>query len=212
MPIADAGLVEHVIEAYGYYALALVVAGESAGVPLPGETMLVSASIYAGTKHGLDIRLVIAVAAVAAIVGDNLGFFVGRRYGEAVLRRFGPRIGLDERKQLLGQYLFKRYGGVIVFFGRYVALLRTFAALLAGINRLPPLTFFCWNAAGGITWACLFGLGGYLAGRGIERVTGPVGIAALVLAVIGAVALWRFYKRHEEQLLARAEREMRGAS
>lgn len=212
MHIVDGGLVEHVIEAYGYYALALVVAGESAGVPLPGETMLVSASIYAGTKHGLDIRLVIAVAAVAAILGDNLGFLVGRRYGEAVLRRFGPRIGLDERKQVLGQFLFKRYGGAIVFFGRYVALLRTFAALLAGINRLPPLTFFCWNAAGGITWATLFGLGGYLAGKGIERVAGPVGYVALAAALIGAVLVWRFYKHHEEELLARAEREMRAAS
>ncbi len=212
MHVVDASLVEHVIESYGYYALAIVVAGESAGVPLPGETMLVSASIYAGTKHGLDIRLVILVAAAAAIAGDNLGFWVGRRYGEAVLRRLGPRIGLDERRQLLGQYLFKRYGGVIVFFGRYVALLRTFAALLAGINRLPPLTFFCWNAAGGVTWATLFGLGGYLAGKGIERVAGPVGYVALALALVGAVLVWRFYKRHEEQLLDSAEREMRAAS
>ena len=212
MSIVDAGFAEHVIEAYGYYALAIVVAGESAGVPLPGETMLVTASIYAGTRHGLDIRAVIAVAAAAAILGDNLGFFVGRRYGEAVLRRLGPRLGLDERKQVLGQYLFKRYGAAIVFFGRFVALLRTFAALLAGINRLPPLAFFCWNAAGGLTWATLFGLGGYLAGKGIERVAGPVGYAALALALVGAVLVWRFYKRHEEQLLDDAEREMRAAS
>ena len=212
MHIVDASFVEHVVAAYGYYALALVVAGESAGVPLPGETMLITASIYAGTTHGLDIRLVIVVAAAAAIVGDNLGFFVGRRYGEAVLRRFGPAIGLDERKQLLGRYLFKRYGAAIVFLGRYVALLRTFAALLAGVNRLPPLTFFAWNAAGGITWATVFGLGGYLAGRGIERVAGPVGYVALALAVVGAALVWRFYKRHEEQLLDRAEREMRAAS
>ena len=212
MHIVDGSFVEHIVAAYGYYALALVVAGESAGVPLPGETMLVTASIYAGTTHGLDIRLVIVVAAVAAIVGDNLGFFVGRRYGEAVLRRFGPGIGLDERKQVLGRYLFKRYGGAIVFLGRYVALLRTFAALLAGINRLPPLTFFAWNAAGGITWAPVFGLGGYLAGKGIERIAGPVGYVALALAVVGAALVWRFYKRHEEQLLDRAEREMRAVS
>ena len=212
MHIVGGSLVEHVVASYGYYALALVVAGESAGVPLPGETMLVTASIYAGTKHGLDIRAVIAVAAVAAIGGDNLGFWVGRRYGERVLRRVGPRIGLDERKQVLGRYLFKRYGGALVFFGRYVALLRTFAALLAGVNRLPPLTFFAWTAAGGVTWAMLFGLGGYLAGKGIERVAGPVGYAALASAAVGAVLAWRFYKRHEDRLLDRAEREMRTAS
>ena len=191
MHIVDGSIAEHVIEGYGYYALALVVAGESAGVPLPGETMLVTASIYAGTRHGLDIRAVIAVAAVAAILGDNFGFFVGRRYGGAVLHRFGPRIGLDGRKQMLGRYLFKRYGAAIVFFGRYVALLRTYAALLAGVNRLPPLAFFCWNAAGGITWATLFGLGGYLAGKGIERIAGPFGYVALALALVGAAIIWR---------------------
>ena len=212
MHIVDGSIAEHVVAAYGYYALALVVAGESAGVPLPGETMLLTASIYAGTRQGLDIRAVIAVAAVAAILGDNLGFWVGRRYGEAVLRRFGPRVGLDGRKQVLGQYLFKRYGGAVVFFGRYVALLRTFAALLAGVNKMPPLAFFACNAAGGITWATLFGLGGYLAGKGIERVAGPLGYVALAFAAIGFVIVWRFYKRHEAQLLDRAEREMQAVS
>ncbi len=215
MHIADASFVEHIVSSYGYYAIFLVIMGESAGVPMPGETVLITASLFAGTRHGsdggLDIRLVIAAAATAAILGDNIGYWVGRSYGGRVLQRFGPRVGLDERKQKLGQYLFKRYGGALVFFGRFAALLRTFAALLAGINRLSPLTFFLYNAAGGVVWATLFGLGGYGLGRGIERIAGPIGFLALAGALAGAVLLWRFYKRHEEELLATAEREMDGA-
>ena len=122
------------------------------------------------------------------------------------MSRFGPALGLDERKQKLGQYLFMRYGGLIVFFGRFVAMLRAFAALLAGINRLPPLEFFLYNAAGGVVWASIFGFGGYALGQGIHRVAGPVGWVALSLALLGTFILWRFFKRNEERLLADAER------
>ncbi len=141
-------------------------------------------------------------------MGDNLGFWVGREAGPAVLARIGPLVGLDERRQKLGQYLFKRHGGKIVFFGRFVALLRAFAALLAGIARLPPARFFLFNAAGGIVWATLFGLGGYILGTSIHAVAGPFGTSLLIVALIGAFFAWRFYKKHEEELLARAEAEM----
>ena len=208
MHIFNSESVTQIIAGYGYYAVFLVIMLESAGVPMPGETVLVSAAIYAGTRHGLDIGLVVLAAAAAAILGDNLGFWVGRRYGQVVLTRYGPKVGLDERKQALGRYLFRRHGGIIVFFGRFVALLRTYAALLAGANGLRPLIFLCWNAAGGIVWSCLFGFGGYLLGKGLERIAGPVGWVALGLALIGGFLLWRFYKRNEEALLAAAERDM----
>jgi membrane protein DedA with SNARE-associated domain len=109
---------------------------ESAGIPMPGETVLVSAAVYAGTRHALDIRFVIAAAAAGAIVGDDIGFWVGREFGEPLLERWGHLIGLDARKRMLGRFLFERYGGSIVFFGRFVALLRAFAALLAGCSSL----------------------------------------------------------------------------
>ncbi len=208
MHIFASETVTGIIAAYGTYAVFAVVMLESAGVPMPGETVLVSAAIYAGTKHDLDIRVVVAAAAIAAILGDNLGFWIGRRYGQDLVSRHGPRVGLDARKQQLGRYLFRRYGGAIVFFGRFVALLRTYAALLAGANGLRPVVFFLWNAAGGITWACVFGFGGYWLGKGLERIAGPVGWIALALAIVGGIVLWRFYKRHEERLLEAAEREM----
>lgn len=208
MHFFDSELVQHILGTYGYWAIFCVVMCESAGIPLPGETILVTGAIYAGTTHNLDIRLVILAAASGAIIGDNIGFWIGREFGVHLLPRFGPKIGLDERKQKLGQYLFKKYGGAIVFIGRFIALLRVFAALLAGINRLKPTTFFIYNAAGGIVWATIFGMGGYLLGRGIEKVAGPIGYIGLAAAIIGGFIMWRFYKAHEERLLERAEREM----
>src|SRR5215472_12892447 len=101
----------HLLTTYGYLAVLVFVAIESTGIPFPGETMLIAASIYAGTTHHLSIVLVIAAAAAGAILGDNLGFWVGREGGYRLLRRFGHLIRLDERKLKLGQYLFHRHGG-----------------------------------------------------------------------------------------------------
>jgi membrane protein DedA with SNARE-associated domain len=110
-----------------------LIASESSGIPLPGETALVSAAIYAGNTHSLDIGFLILVAAAAAVVGDNLGFWVGRELGFRVLVRYGRYLGLDEARLKLGQYLFLRHGGKIVFLGRFVAVLRAFAAVLHNI-------------------------------------------------------------------------------
>jgi membrane protein DedA with SNARE-associated domain len=207
----DGAWVHHFLMTYGYAAIFLIVMMESAGVPLPGETTLVSAAVYAGTHHTLNISFIIAVAAAGAIFGDNIGYWVGRKFGNSFVSRYGHLVGLDDSKRKLAQYLFKRHGGKIVFFGRFVALLRAFAALLAGVNGLPPLRFFIFNAAGGIVWAVFFGLGGYLLGEGINHVAGPIGWAALAIAIVFAVAFWRYYKQNEERLLAEAEIAMGSA-
>jgi membrane protein DedA with SNARE-associated domain len=201
--------VQHVLANYSYAAIFVVVMLESAGVPLPGETILVSAAAYAGHEHSLDIRYVIAAAAGGAIFGDNVGFWVGRKYGTSLLSKWGHLIGLDERKRKLGQYLFARHGGKIVFFGRFIALLRALAAVLAGANGLSPLRFFPFNAAGGIVWATVFGLGGYALGESIRRIAGPFGWALLIAAIAFAVVLWRYYKKHEERFLTEAEAAQR---
>jgi membrane protein DedA with SNARE-associated domain len=137
----------------------------------------------------LNISFIIAAAAAGAIFGDNIGYWVGREFGNPVVSRWGHLVGLDERKRKLGQYLFARHGGKIVFFGRFVAFLRALAALLAGVNGLPPLRFFIFNAAGGIVWAALFGSGGYLLGEGIRHVAGPIGWAVLAIALVSGKRL-----------------------
>ena len=201
---------EALVAAWGLWALMALVMLESVGLPVPGETALVSAALYAGATRQLDIVAVIATAAGAAIVGDNIGYLVGRRLGLPLALRFGPRIGLDEPRLKLGRYLFLRHGGTIVFLGRFVALLRTLAALLAGINAMPWPRFLAANTAGAIGWAVLVGGGGWLFGHELAAATRPVRIALVVVAVVGIAVCLLLARRHEHRLIARAEAALPG--
>src|SRR6266567_1599898 len=137
----------HFLTAYGYWAVLFFVAIESSGIPFPGETMLLVAAIYAGTTHRLAIPLVIAAATLGAILGDNIGYWVGREGGYRLLRRYGHYLHIDERRVKLGQYLFRKHGGKVVFFGRFIAVLRAWAAFLAGTNRMPWGSFLLFTIA-----------------------------------------------------------------
>ena len=209
MPTDSATVLAQLIGTYGIPVF-LIVMLESAGIPLPGETALVTAAIYAGTTNQLDIAWLIAAAATAAVVGDNLGYWAGRKFGLRLLLKYGAFIHLDERRLKVGQYLFLRHGGKIVFFGRFVAFLRVFAAVLAGVNKYPWPHFLMFNALGGIVWANVFGLGAYYLGESIQRFTGPVGIGLLAGAVIGIFVIHRYFKQHETALIAEAERAIPG--
>jgi membrane protein DedA with SNARE-associated domain len=198
------------IATHGYWVVAGIVALESMGVPAPGETALVTAAIYAGTTHRLSIVLVIAAAAAGAIIGDNVGYLAGRRFGYNLLLRYGPMLRLTAPRIKLGQFLFARHGGKVVFFGRFVAVLRALAALLAGINCMPWKRFLFFNALGGVVWATAFGLAAYAFGQQIERVKGVVSFAGLGLAVVAAIAFAWFVRRHEATLQAQAERALPG--
>lgn len=200
----------HFLAIYGYWAVLLFVAIESTGIPFPGETMLLIAAIAAGTTHHFSILLVIVTAASGAILGDNLGFWVGREGGFRLLRRYGRYIRLNERKLKLGLYLFRQHGGKVVFFGRFIAVLRAWAAFLAGTNRMRWLPFLLFNALGGIVWATIYGLGGYVLGENIHRLAGPVGTVTLVLAILVIIAFFAFAWRNERQLEERAEQALPG--
>jgi membrane protein DedA with SNARE-associated domain len=198
------------IAADGYSVVCIVVALESMGLPVPGETTLVTAAIYAGTTHRLNIWLVIAAAAIGAIVGDSVGFWIGRVFGHRLLLRYGTLLRMTPRRIKLGQYLFQRHGGKVVFFGRFFSVLRALAALLAGINYMDWRRFLLFNVAGGILWATLFGLGANAFGREIDALRGT---AAVLLSIAGIVAvivgLW-FVRRHETALEDRAEEALPG--
>jgi len=200
----------HLLSTYGYWAILLFVAIESTGIPFPGETILLVAAIAAGTTHNLSLLLIIVAAACGAILGDNLGFWVGREGGYRLLRRYGRYVHLDERKLKLGQYLFRKHGGKVVFFGRFVAVLRAWAAFLAGTNRMPWSRFLLFNALGGIIWATLYGVGGYFLGNNVHRLTGPVGITFLILAGIAIITGLIFLRRNEKRLEEEAEKAMPG--
>jgi membrane protein DedA with SNARE-associated domain len=201
---------QHLLSAYGLWVLFAVVMLESMGVPVPGETALVSAALYAGATSALGIAPIVLVAAAAAIVGDNTGYAIGRTVGLRLLIRYGRYIRLDEGRLRVGQYLFLRHGGKIVFFGRFIAFLRAFAALLAGANRMRWPHFLAMNALGGICWATLFGSGAYLMGERIKSVAAPLGVVLLVVAAVLVVAGTIFFRRHESELVERARKAMPG--
>jgi membrane protein DedA with SNARE-associated domain len=201
---------QHLIHTYGYWAVGAIVGLESMGIPLPGETVLVIAAIYAGTRHNLNIWGVIASAATGAILGDNVGYWLGREFGYRLLLHFGEKVGLTQGRIKLGQYLFLRHGGKVVFFGRFIAVLRTLAAFLAGVNRMKWPQFLLANAAGGVVWASIFGIGAYSFGKALLRVTGPLTTGLVILAAIIVVIGIRFMRAHEAELQARAEHALPG--
>src|SRR6266446_6558160 len=193
------------IQVHGPWIISVVVALESAGVPLPGETILVAAALLAAATHQIDIAVVVAAAAAGAIVGDGIGYMVGRRFGLPLLRRYGRYIRLDENRLLIGRYLFFRYGNVVVFFGRFVAVLRMFAALLAGANGMPAGRFFFFNITGGVCWACLFGFGAYAVGAEIYTISGTLSVISLGLFIATGYGLSIFMRRNAVTLRRRAE-------
>ena len=202
--------IPELISAYGYWAVALIVTLESMGIPLPGETMLVAISIYAAKTGQMQIAAVIGAAAAGAILGDNIGYWIGRKFGYPLVVRYGRFIRLTEPRIKLGQYLFLRYGGRIVFIGRFVAEIRTFGALLAGINGMDWRRFLAANTASGLTWALIYGLGGYLVGDRVPRLLGPAGIILFAAVIVAAVAMFVFLRRNERRLQAEAERAIPG--
>ena len=200
----------NLVAQYGYLAVLVIVGLESTGVPLPGETTLVAAALYAGATHNLNIVGVVIAAAVGAILGDNLGYLIGHWGGYRLLIRYGRYIRLSEKRIKIARYLFLRYGGEVVFFGRFTAILRAYAAFLAGTTRMPWRRFLFFNAAGGIAWATIYGGGAYLLGRQIERLSGPFEIVFVAAAVIAIVVGALIIRRQEERLAVAAEEAFPG--
>jgi membrane protein DedA with SNARE-associated domain len=198
------------LSSYGYVVVFGLVMVESIGIPVPGETALVGAALYAGSTHKLAIWWVIAVAIAGAIVGDNIGFSIGRYGGARLLIRHGHKIRLHEGRLKIGIWLFRRHGGKVVFWGRFVSILRTYAAFLAGTNQMEWPRFLFFNAAGGIVWATLYGVVYYVFGSSLRQLSTTIDI---VLGVIGTVILVVFLiwsKRKEHELQEKADREVKG--
>jgi membrane protein DedA with SNARE-associated domain len=202
--------IAHLIHTYGLVVVAGVIGLECVGLPVPGETVLILAAIFAGTMHDLNIVEVILTAAVAAIVGQSLGYVIGREFGYWLLLRYGNYLRITESRIKLGQYLFLRHGGKIIVVARFVPVLRALAGILAGANRMPWRQFLLANAAGASAWAAFFGFAAYSLGRQVERIAGPMVIIIGIIAVIVIAAAANFAGRHEAQLAAEAERALPG--
>jgi membrane protein DedA with SNARE-associated domain len=190
---------------YGYAAVFLFVGVESLGVPFPGETMVIVAATYAGATHRLSVWLIWLTAAAGAIIGDNIGFGIGHWGGYRLLRRYGSKVRLNEAKLKVGRLIFERHGGKVVFFGRFVSVLRTYAAFLAGTTRMPYRRFLFFNAAGGIIWSGIYAIGFYYLGSALQHARGPVdyGLGGIAALVVIAFIVW--LRRNEKRLEAEAE-------
>ena len=156
---------QNALATFGYPAVVVFVMIECIGIPFPGETMLLLASFYAAVDTRLQIPLVIVWAALGAILGDNIGYLIGRSGGRAFLLRFGRFFFVKPSYLKYAEQFFARHGNKTVFFGRFTTVLRLWTALLAGVNSMHWRTFLLYNAAGGIVWAIFYGLLGYSAGR-----------------------------------------------
>jgi membrane protein DedA with SNARE-associated domain len=197
-------LIVHVPAGLGYIVLGLLVGGESAGMPLPGETGLIAAAVLAAHDR-LDIAAVIAIAAVAAIVGDNIGYLIGRRGGRWLLVRPGrwqeKRLAFVEH----GEAFFARHGAKTVFVGRWLPVLRITAAWLAGVHGMDWKRFAIYNALGGMAWATSIGLIAYFLGDVAETAVRDLGIAGIVLAVLSVIGIFAAHRvkvRRAERSLA----------
>jgi membrane protein DedA with SNARE-associated domain len=180
------------------YALPAIIGLESMGVPSPGETALVLAAVLA-SEGKLNIVLVIVIAATSAIVGDNIGYLLGRHYGRDVLEGPGPFRARRKRVISIGDRYFSDHGAKTVFIGRWIALIRFATAWLAGINGMRYVTFFAWNAAGGITWATAYGLAGYYGGHTVTHILERIGVIAAILVAVAIVGGYGYFKLREHR-------------
>jgi membrane protein DedA with SNARE-associated domain/membrane-associated phospholipid phosphatase len=201
--------VSGLVASYGYGILFFLVGLESLGLPLPGETALVTAAAFAALGH-LSIYGVVATAVAAAIIGDNGGYWIGRTGGVALVRRYGRFLRFNEAHLEGARRFFERHGPPTVFLGRFIALLRTWTAVLAGAARMPYGRFMLYNALGAVCWATAFGALGYVFGRNLPRLEHYIGQAslagALLVALVVALVLgWRWFERNRTSLVTRTE-------
>jgi membrane protein DedA with SNARE-associated domain len=196
--------VAHFIQHHQSYALVLLfllIGIESAGVPLPGETALVASAVLA-SQGKLSIVAVVVVAASAAIIGDNVGYWIGRLGGRRLLERWRLVNRHAQRVLPRAERLFAKHGGKTVFFGRFIAILRITAAWMAGISRMPWWRFLVFNAAGGILWATLVGLVSYYAGEAAGDAIQTYGLYAGAAILVATLLVWLGMRWWERRMLA----------
>jgi undecaprenyl-diphosphatase len=191
------------VDLFAHYGYAVVFFGvflENAGLPVPGETMLLAGAALSHFGH-LSLPAVIVTAITAAILGDNLGFWIGRRGGRRLAERYGPSVGFTAPRLARFDRFFDRHGAKTVFLARFITGLRVVCAILAGASELQWPTFLAYNAAGAMAWSGTFGAVGYLLGRSwdlLEEWIGRTSVAALVIAAV-LVVVWMATVRREQE-------------
>ncbi len=178
---------------YGYWAVGAALLIENAGIPVPGETILLLASFLAYSQHELQLSWIIVVATLAATVGDNIGFALGYYGGRPVLERYRTAFRIQDATLARGEELFARYGAVTIFFARFVFGMRIIAGPLAGVLRMPWRKFTVFNFLGAAVWVTVISSAGYLFGQHLGRLERDIGrfdMVAAILVLMGLGLLW----------------------
>jgi membrane protein DedA with SNARE-associated domain len=186
---------------YGYWAVFFGVMLENAGLPVPGETILLAAGFFAATGH-FKLATVMLVAATGAVVGDNIGFAIGHRYGRGFLLRYGRFIFLTPARLEHINSFFERHGNKTILVARFITGLRVFAALLAGASKMRWRVFLVYNMAGAILWSIVITTLGYLFGHSwplLERWVGRSGLFMLLALVVALLIVWRVREYRKEE-------------
>jgi membrane protein DedA with SNARE-associated domain len=198
------------VETYGLVVVALLVALESICLPVPGETVLILAAIVAGTKHDLDIVAIVVTASAAAIIGQTVGYLIGRQFGYRLLVNYGGYLRITEGRIKLGEYLFLRSGILIVIATRFIPVLRSISGILAGANRMPWWAFLCANIVGAVVWVSFIGYTVFLLGNLFEGAGHSVAVVIGLFAATVIALVINFVRKHEARLTAEAERALPG--
>ena len=193
------------ISSYGVWLVAAFIALESIGIPLPAEAALIAAAFFAA-QHGLDIWPLITAGIIAAILGEIVGFWIGKRFGRQLLKRYGTRLGLTEGRIRIGQWLFVRYGGGFVFIARFLPFLRNMAAVLAGTNSMAQHSFYFASGTAAAAWITCYGLAAYSFGEAFANLASPAAILLGLAAALIVLAVPALILQYEKRLLAKAER------
>lgn len=184
---------------HGYWTLAVTLLLENAGIPLPGETMLLFASFLAFQHHQLNLGFIILVATLACTLGDNLGYWIGFHGGRPLLHRYQKWFRVSEQEIERGEKMFERFGPATVFFARFVFGMRVIAGPLAGVLRMQWRRFVLFNFLGAAVWVTVISSVGYLFGQHWHRLLRIVGRANLVVFLLAAVVVtyiwWRYRSR-----------------
>ena len=196
------------VSTYGVWLVAGFIALETIGAPLPAEAALMAAAFFAARSHELNIWLLIAVGSLAAILGNAVGYWIGKRYGYQLLMRYGRRVGLTEGRIKIGQWLFLQYGGRFVFIARFLPFLRNMAAILAGTNAMAQPAFHLASGTAAIAWVTLYSLATYSLGAAFADLAAPVAAVLGAVAILIILAVPTLVLRYEQDLLAKAESEL----
>ena len=199
------------IAQYGYFAVFGLITFQSLGVPLPGEAALIAAAIYAQHTDRISILGIVLVAAFASALGSAMGYWIGRRGGYPLLTRYGHHVGLNPARMRLGEYLFSLHGGKIMLFGRFMAVLRVYEAVLAGTYRMSFRRFMIFNVLGAAIWAGAVGYFAYGFGELFHRMEGMFAWAALGVGLVALVVAGLYLRRTEVALQARADEALLGS-